>query len=357
MEFKKFQDLTTSTQTIMADCNLFFNKPRVFSLLSVTPVTIPLTKKKKNVDKKKLTGPREAILSVQLGPLMKGPDLRKRKKYWCPNCKLTKLRGNNKKEEKVCTVISELGPVNAKTLVEKGLPENYRDETLREIQYFCTNCKKYISRNRLGVILYFQNEVTIILSLGHSITNIMMFNSNLKIVNCKSDADGYDVVKILMKLLKPHTYTISKRHQHPIFVFRRVMKNVDFKIGFPISREKLNELMNDPKYKDIVDSSIYEPTGNANVNIKLYASKPKNFKYKTVTFCSTTASGEVWGECEKNLFKPKKKKKKKKTTMIVFSSSEVILTGAFDYNSNAAYDFFVNLVMTHKDYLKEQTMF
>ena len=131
------------------------------------------------------------------------------------------------------------------------------------------------------------------------------------------------------------------------------MMNVDFKIGFPIDREKFNNLMNSEVYKDKIIASLYEPTANANVNVKFYCTKPTELRHTCVIYGNVKTETQV----KSSLYKKNKKKAEKTTTLIVFASSEVILTGRYSKRSQEVYDFLMNVVLKNRDQIEEKTTF
>lgn len=334
-----FDELKTSTKTVMVYSNVVFDFSKIFLGMYVTPVDVPLTKKKKNVDKKKLVAPYGSIISIQKGTFYRGVDLRKRRKHWCAsNCRPIIQRENK-------TIYKD-------TVCEERAKIPNTD--IYKIKYFCTSCEKYYSHSQLKKIPTFLNQVTFVLSIGHVNLNIMMFKDNFKIVGCKSNKDAYEATMILWNdYIKPVSdcWKMKTEEEHPNFVFKLVMKNMDFRLGFFIDRNKLSTLMNSPEFKDKVFLSQRETTGHTNVNIKMYTKKPENYHYLCLVFPSE--GEEYFLRLEKNPYKPIKKKKKKFTTFIVFSSSETILSGRYTESMRESYNFFVDTVIKNKKEIEE----
>jgi len=340
----EFEDLKTSTRTVMVYSNVLFVLQKVFKGLYVTPVEVPLTKKKKNVDKKRLRAPYGAIISVQRGIYFRGIDLRKSRKHWCAaNCRIMERRGN--KDVQINTVVEE--------------PRLIEGTDIYEIKYFCTECERYYSIKQLKKITNFLNQVTVVISIGEIILNIMMFKDNFKIAGCKEDNDAVEATMILWQdyiskidlgwRMKPESLAVK---EPPKFVFRLVMRNVDFKLGFFIDREALNRLMNSPEYSDRVFMSQCETTGHTNVNIKMFALKPEGYTYDCLVM---PVGGDAhFIKIPHNPYKPKKDKKEKYTTFIVFSSSEIILSGRYEENMRDMYEFFVREVVSHREEIEER---
>jgi len=358
-----FEDLKISTKTIMVYTNLVFDRQMLFDELDVTPINVTYTKKKKNVERKSLKANAGQIINIQKGDEWRGVNVRKSKKFWCAKtCRLTKVKDT--KEHRINTIIREPFEL-AQT--PKG--------TVYTTRYYCTHCKTYYNLNELEKIPYFLNQLTIVLSVGNYNLNIMVFKKSFKIAGCKNDEDAKIATKILWRdFIEPlNAYTLtedsptySSEPLVPKFVFKRAMMNVDFKLNFPIDRDRLNHLMNEEKYKRIVHLSGYESTAHSSVNIKLFKAKPADYNYE----CLVMAVGEpprleLIGKI--NPYKSRKPKKPKKenekrarkdepkyTTFIVFSSSKIILSGKYMECMKEAYTFFIMETHQNKTLIEER---
>jgi hypothetical protein len=145
----------------------------------------------------------------------------------------------------------------------------------------------------------------------------------------------------------------------PRFIFRLVMRNVDFHLGFFINRKALNRLMNSSQYADRIKMSQCETTGHTNVNIKMYTKKPDNYTYNCLVYPLPSSRGRNISphfiQMAHNPYKPLKKPNKKKyTTFIVFSSSEIILTGRYKEDMKSSYYFFIEQVFQHREKIEEK---
>jgi ribosomal protein S27AE len=271
-----------STCTIMVYTNFEFYFKRIFTDLYVTTIfPIPLTKKQKNVDKRKLKVPRGSIIGLRHGNSVRGIFLGKKKKKICSKCCSKVTMSFDFKKTKSVNIFDDVQILN----------------------YICPQCSTVYT----GKLEYFLNQVTILLSLGGPrIVNVMLFKDSIKIAGCKSEKDAKTVITILWeKYLLPMASSSSKikrdyyfkrvaSQPNPYFtikqennddnektmkfVFETVMKNMDFHLGFSVNREKLNILMNSKKYNKKVYMSNFDPTGQTNVNIKMFMNKPDNFK-------------------------------------------------------------------------------
>lgn len=334
----EFSELKTSTRTIMVYSNMTFDLKTIFENIPITHVEVPLTKKKKYAEKKKLRAPKGAIVSTQRSNFIRGIDLRKAKKHWCTECQKKEKKGN--REVKVNTIVEELVEL---------------DNDTREIRYYCTECERYYELRNLRKITSFLNQITIVISLGDINLNVMMFKDNFKMAGCKNDEDAIEAMRILWENVIrdiPNAFTFKEGETVPRFAFRLVMRNVDFKLGFYIDRKKLNSLMNDKKYSDKVFLSQCETTGHTNVNIKMYSHRPKTHMFKCMTYTSKAAPDFEY--LQDIPFKTNKPKPEKHNTFIVFGSSETILSGRYGENMKEAYEFFIDVVMSNKDMIEEK---
>ena len=88
MEIVPFENLPISTITVMVYSNVSLNQKNIFCKSPIQFIDPPLTKKKKNIDKKRIRSPYGTIVFMQFGIYFRGVRLSKKKKYWCPLCQL-----------------------------------------------------------------------------------------------------------------------------------------------------------------------------------------------------------------------------------------------------------------------------
>jgi hypothetical protein len=345
----KFEDLNTSTSTVMCYSNINFDTKKIFNHIRWTDIDIPHTKKRGNVDKKHIKAPCGSIVSVQSKTEIRGADIRKKKKHWCTICQPLKIQDGS--EIKVMTVTEYLEP---KLNID---PEENPDEDVISIMYFCSRCQKSYFPHELKKINHFLNQITIVLSVGDQpLLNTMLFKDNLKFAGCKDMDDAVEALLILWQdyISKiPGAWSLKPGHTTPKFAFETVMRNVDFKLGFPIERYSLNVLMNKPEYADRIAMSQYESTGHTNVNIKMFSKKPDNFEYDLLEIPLDHTIAPFIYKTSKLEFK-KVKPPKKYVTFIVFSSSETILSGRYHENMKDMYEFFLQVVFDHRDEISEK---
>jgi hypothetical protein len=295
-----FKTLKPSTQVVMIYTNMEFNNKAIFDNLPYHKISDPpLTKKYKNIDKKKLTAPYGSIVSIQSSNNVRGLDMRNKKKKAVPKNPLAKK----------------------------------------------THTKK---------IDYFLNETTIVLFLKNISVNIMIFKGIFKIAGCRYEDDAFESIMLLWDHIKQikNSYKILPEYEdtypHPAFLADVAMKNVGFSLGFQIDRYALNILMNKDEYIDTVYLSQYEPTGHPNVNIKMFGATPGDINYDILII--QPGKKEFFENVNENIFRTVKKKEKEKyTTAIAFSSGEIILTGRYKNAMKRAYNFIIKQVFQHRN--------
>ena len=346
---KPFDQLSTSTATTMVYTNINFRREFIFSTIEVTQIIAKLSKKKRAVDKKKLQAPYGAIISVQYGLLVNGIRMSKNKKYYCKVCQPDKL---SKTFQGVNTINECLQRVPEKECIEKGYPLS----TFR-IHFICSLCKKEYPVTKLKKIPNFLNQITVVLSIGHRNINVMIFKDSIKLAGCQTLEDATIAMMILWEEYigpDPKSWSLVNLQNKQIkFLFEIVMRNVDFKIDFPIDKKKLNQLMNREEFSNRVFMSQWESTSATHVNIKMRAKKPEDFKYQVLVYNIDDPLNDKFIIFEKENEFQKKSNKEKFNTMIVFASSEVILSSRYATHYSEDYTFFVNTVDKHRKEIEE----
>jgi len=341
MNLPEFDDLIPSTKTITIYCNVKFNRKKIFKEIPIQDYNIEydLTKKKKNIDKKKVKAPYGSIVRVSNGIYFRGMKFSS-KKYFCPVCQVVRVKGNI--EKKVLTI-------------EEEVDENYESNNdIKRIKFKCRNCEQYYEPSNFRKIVYFLNQTPIVISLGTKLFNVMMFDNTLCISGCKKIEDAMEVVMVLWEeyILKiPGSYQLNNDevYHQPLFIFTEVMTNVKYNLGFYVDREKINSLMNRTEYSDRIYMSQFEATGHTGVNVKMFSNLPENMRYRALIYEDDHFENVYVKE---NVY-DKKSNKKRYNTFIVFSSSEIILSGKYYESMKESYNFFNNIIKENKDYIKE----
>lgn len=371
INIQPYEDLLTSTRTVMVYSNIQFNLKRIFRSIQITHVPLKFTKKKSNVDKSKIIAPYGSIISLRYSGMIRGPDLRKKTNRWCILCKpmITKANGD---EEKKKTCVQYI----------HGEPDEYG---CREIWMDCSNCGKKYGPSVYRNVANFLHQVTMVMALKHNtLMNIMLFKTNLKIAGSCTGTDDAETVMILWedyiredrklwKFFIPKEIEDSKeesikiKHTSAQFEFYPVMINVHFNVGFSLCRENLNTLMNDEKYMKVVHMSQFESTNISSTKIRMFHDKNLKPLFDVLVYphakkllrMGEGGSDEQFApyfEVSDTLHYQTKKKSKKQSyiTFIAFASAEVILSGRNLATMKSRYEFFIEELYKNKSFLEEK---
>jgi hypothetical protein len=326
-----FDDLTISTCTVVVYSNVVLNLEKIFESFVVKYIkNVPLTKKKKNVDKSKIKAEEGEIISCRWGDYLRGVPL-KMEKYRCVIC----CPVTQKKYKKVYP----------KTVVKTYIP--YKDD-IKKAVYTCEKCSNKISSKELAKIPDFLNQICLVMYLYGRFLNIMIFKDIFKMVGFKNEMHAIYAIHRLKYCLLDTNLWVSINGEDPKYIFFLAMKNYEFQIGFPMDMIALNELMNEKKYRDKIYMSQRDSTRGSNVNIKFYTEKPSDYEYINITYKKGKPVSSF--SAENPLLK--KPLKQSYVTFIVFSSSEVILSGRYK-DMEDAYNFFVKCIKANKSKIKE----
>ena len=157
--------------------------------------------------------------------------------------------------------------------------EDFPSKT-QKIYFVCSECEREFEIFNLRGIVPFLNQMTIVLSVGHVNINVIMFKNSFKLAGNKTYDDAVEAIMILWENYInsiPNAWSFRGIDAH--FIFHVVIRNINFKIGFPIVKLKLNRLMNRNEYRNRIYLSKYESTSDTHVNIKMLAAKLDNLEY------------------------------------------------------------------------------
>lgn len=290
-EKKQFKDLKVSTMTIMVYTNMEFDIEKLFKELPITEIDVPLTKKKKTPNLKKITAPYNSIISIRYKNDFRGVETKKKP----------------------------------------------------------TDGKKNHFLNQISCIISLGDKLLHIM-----IFRCSKGGGKFKIAGAKNFDQATLGVQLLWGHIKsvPDSFTMRDKHP-PIFVFDVAMINVDFKLGFTIDRKKLNNLMNRPEYRDKVHLSRFETTSNTNVNIKMHSEKPQKYLY-TYMILREGKPPKFIKSSELRYNTQTNKEKKKNTTFLVFRSSKVIESGKYSESMTSSYNYFIDIIEKNRDAIAEK---
>lgn len=335
INYPKFEDLKVSTRTIEIYTNIKLDFPKLFDNLPIYELdNVPLTKKKKRPDIRKIFAPVGSIIGIRM--FRKG---------------IYSTRGINTRPEKY--LISEL-----RIKRDNGELSSTEQQTLQDLE-------QTYKKN----VLDFQNQICIIMNVGTRIIikndketivpinlNIMTFSTSLKLVGCKTDPEIYTVIKVLWNHINTiECYSLIDNFP-PRFIIDPVMTNLDFQLGFKVNRIELNNVLNEPRYSSVIFTSSFEPTSHTNVKIRMKKYQPEGWEYNCIMFPFPEEFNKYeMAKVSDNPYQDPRNKKKcsKFHTFLVPRSSKVIISGKYLPLLEEHYNYFIKIVDENREKIEE----
>jgi hypothetical protein len=229
---------------------------------------------------------------------------------------------------------------------------------------------------------YFLHSITIVMSLHHNkFVNIKVStNGKFQITGCKTN-EHYELsmIGLVQNLERIKEYTgeesysltdvspsepSSSRRDIKV-IFNTVMQNMDFNIGFPICRNKLDTFIN----QHTEFCSIFEGSINTEVNIKVPIIPVKEIDLHHITFNTQDGCRDKEGVELYTLYRDtvpyqlycdllnEKERKKEVTkeryhTFLVFASGSVIMSSRGPDMKRVFYEF-IHILLQHRRHFEE----
>ena len=213
---------------------------------------------------------------------------------------------------------------------------------------------------------FFRNSVTIQMKINHGkfVNGKICSNGKFQITGCSENRYAYEFIYILYeKMIETATQigedivTIVKNNifttDYPTAIINVVMKNINFKIGFKIHREKLDEYIRTqtPYY------SLFLSDLHTCVNIKMKSNNHTEEKLDMVIMKSMkdiTIQSIDFSLYSMYYDYNKKLNKDKYHTFLVFYSGSVILISSGPDTENV-YNKFISIINENKDLFNDQS--
>uniref|UniRef100_A0A6C0LZX5 Uncharacterized protein n=1 Tax=viral metagenome TaxID=1070528 RepID=A0A6C0LZX5_9ZZZZ len=344
----RFEDLKTSTLTMMVYSNINIDLKRMYDYLPIYEVDVPLTKKKHYPDVRKIVAPYGSIISLRYIDDFRGviskPDV------------IVKRDLRDKLYRKEQFTSNDMDTI--RSYGRKELKKHRKNHTHDTAEH--TDDDLYeIGVKYLTSVQHFRNQVTCIVTLANNKkVNIMVFNNSYKIVGCRSEKQAEECIMILWEAYIrnfPSMWTKLDTNP-PRFVFEKVMINIGFKLGFHIVRSAFNEILNDTKYRNVVHISKFVSTGTTSVNTKFYPVHPADFAYYCLEYPKWEDTVQpTFIRLTANPYQGKSRPKKEKdTTVLSFYSSKIIMSGRYMKSLRDVFLFLMRVIRDNKDVVAER---
>lgn len=209
---------------------------------------------------------------------------------------------------------------------------------------------------------YFLNSLTVVVVINDKkIVNVKVSkNGKFQITGCKRDSHYIEGIVYIMRAIQESQKITGEKiyelkegfGEYPKIIFNVVMNNIDFKIGFPIQREKFDTFIN--MNTDFV--SQFEASVNTGVNIKIKNENIYDDELDQITFLdyqkeenSKVEAKEFLKYLDEKQLK-KEMRKEKYHTFLVFSTSAVIYSGSGKDMKNVYKKFFETVLQNRSKF-------
>lgn len=203
---------------------------------------------------------------------------------------------------------------------------------------------------------FFRNSITIDMVLKDKLVNFKVpTKGKIQLTGCKTEEHAIECIKYFWDILQtlPDVYTMTGKELY--IVLQMVLTNKNFKCGFLINRQNLDQYINlHTEYNSLLELSV----GYTGVNIKV-PFECKNTPITTLKWNSESGWSKgiimyddyVNGLAEKD--KVKELRKKRYNTFLVFHSGTAIMSGMTPEYMKQAYNEFTSIIQLARDNIEE----
>ena len=256
---------------------------------------------------------------------------------------IKKRRGRKRKDE----IVTE------KIIIDNGsiITLKYQGE-LRGVDL--KNKKKTRSSNK-----YFRNAVTVVMKIDDngSVDKFINFkishNGKFQMTGCKSCLQAEKCIKFIWKFI--NEFHIGEQNSFKV-IFRTVMTNIDFNLGFTVNRENLDKYINNhTPHNSLLETSF----GYTGVNIKIPFTDKIDNELKTIEWDKTkwkkyNTSFQQYLDIIPLKDKEKELNKQRYKTFLVFQSGNVIMSGLNKQYMEKYYNEFYKIINQCSDQIVEK---
>jgi hypothetical protein len=255
-----------------------------------------------------------------------------------------KKRGRKKKgDEEAPAQVLDNG-----SIVTLKYEDKFRGVLLKEKK----SKKKYEGKKKE---CYFRNSLTIVTYMDGKMINYKVSdNGRLQVTGCKTNEQAISIFHRFIGLLERYCTGLYTHTDNIYAIYRIVMTNIDFNVGFCINREALDVYINtETEYKSLLETSF----GYQGVNIKV------PLELKDHTLLKETLCEGVWSQTKipysdfLAILTDKERKKEttkdRYNTFLVFNSGIIIMSSMSDEFMEPYYNEFVGLIEKNEERFKD----
>ena len=214
---------------------------------------------------------------------------------------------------------------------------------------------------------FFLHSVTAVICLeNNKFINIKVSsNGKFQITGCKTEKHYVDTIFYLFKNMKrieemtgERCYRLINSDNTLRIVFNTVMKNMDFNIGFNISRERLNKFINtQPKFVGIFEGSI-----STGVNIKVQSEQINDTELTEIHYDLVDDSIRILKVPYTNYYNLLEEKERKKEsnvnkhhTFLIFASGSIIMSSRGP-DMKRVFNRLIEILLKNKEQFEDKTV-
>jgi TATA-box binding protein (TBP) (component of TFIID and TFIIIB) len=215
---------------------------------------------------------------------------------------------------------------------------------------------------------FFRNALTLVMFMDKKLINFKITkNGRFQFTGCKNIEHAMKCIQYMWSQINTSEYQIQVKldegeelykftDKTEIFNIRflTVMTNIDFNIGFPINREKLDEFINSQSvYNSLLETSF----GYTGVNIKVKVDQAIDFDLPCEKYDKTTnewtAYTVKYSDFVKEPLNEKYNSKSRYNTFLVFHSGNIIMSGYNTLFMRDCYKQFRTLLQSNRKHIEE----
>ena len=196
----------------------------------------------------------------------------------------------------------------------------------------------------------FRNVVNLIVQSGDRLINIKISaHGNLQITGGRDKEKVYNAVVYLLFLIHQFCPQIVLNWKDNVdIVFRTVMTNVVFSVGYLIDKSKLNDVIqNATNFYNLFETSF----GYTGMNIKIPVEKEQ--QDAQISRCVSIHFPSKHVKNTDQIVQMHFKKPQKFNTFLVFHSGKILMSGMIEENMTHDFHMFHNFLKIHQSKIKE----